>query len=232
MYATKHAPVLVVDKLGRSQYSDLFIGNPKIIKYPRPHCQRLVNASGCRPYIEAKTDKRWIWKTYGPEPGEIFFTPSELAFARPYAGKIMIEPNGKNIGHNNKRWNWQRWQQLADRKIAPMVQCANVGGGYLSGVQNVATPSFRHAAAVLSVSRAFVGTEGGLHHAAAALGVPAVVLWSEFIDPSITGYPMHKNIRHAGAACGMRIDCLTCKASMEAITVNEVANALQEVLSV
>ncbi len=231
MYEARADPVLVVNHLDRPQWNEIFHGNKKIAKYSKPGVQRLLNASGRRPYIESKTDKRWTWKPFGPEPGEIFFTPAELAFAEPYRGRVMIEPNGKKIGHKNKQWIWQRWQQLADLKIAPMVQCA-AGSGFLTGVRNVATPSFRHAAAVLSVSRAFVGTEGGLHHAAAAVGVPAVVLWGEFIDPSITGYPMHKNIRHAGKACGMRVDCPSCRASMEAITVDEVAQALREVLDV
>ncbi len=232
MYARKPTPVLVVNDRDRPQWVDLFEGNPKIIRRPKPGCQRLLNASGHRPYIESKTAARWTWRPFVPEPGEIYFTPAELAFAEPYRGLVMIEPNGKKIGHSNKQWIWQRWQQLADRKIARMVQCSGTGSGFLTGVKNVATPSFRHAAAVLSVCKAFVGTEGGLHHAAAAVGVPAVVLWSEFIDPSITGYKMQTNIRHEGKACGMRIDCPSCRKSMEAITVDEVAQALREVLDV
>lgn len=230
MYASNPAPVLVVNHRDKPQYSDIFHGNPKIAKYSKPGIQRLLNSSGHRPYIAGKTDRKWTWKPYGPEPGEIFFTAAELAFAEPYRGKVMIEPNGKNIGHENKRWPWERWQKLAERGISPMVQCAPTGAGFLHGVKNVHTASFRQAAAVLSVSRAFVGSEGGLMHAAAAVGVPAVILWSEFIEPSVTGYAMHKNIRHAGPACGMRVDCPTCRASMEAITVSEVSEALQEIL--
>lgn len=230
MYAKRAIPVAVVNHINRIQWNDIFLGNPKILKHDRHGAQRLFNSSGHRPYIESKTNTRWTWKPFRPEPGELFFTPAELAFAEPYRGKVMIEPNGKNIGHNNKRWPWERWQKLVDRNVAPMVQCANVGGAYLSGVKNITTPSFRHAAAVLSVSRAFIGSEGGLMHCAAAVGVPAVILWSEFIDPSITGYAMHKNIRHANGTCGMRVDCPTCRASMEAISVTEVADALADVL--
>lgn len=230
MYAENQTPVVIVDRLNRPQWNDIFIGNKKILKFARPGTQRLLNASGQRPYIAEKTNKRWKWRPYGPEPGEIFFTPAEMAFAEPFRGKVMIEPNGKNIGHNNKRWEWRRWQQLVERGIAPMVQCAPMGVGFLTGVKNVSTSSFRQAAAVLSVCRAFVGTEGGLMHAAAAVGVPSVILWSEFIEPSVTGYESHRNIRHAGPACGMRIECHTCRASMEAISVSEVAEALTDVL--
>jgi len=58
------------------------------------------------------------------------------------------------------------------------------------------------------------------------------VLWSHFISPDITGYQTQKNLRHANGWCGMRVDCPTCRASMEAITVDEVAQALREVLNV
>jgi ADP-heptose:LPS heptosyltransferase len=98
-------------------------------------------------------------------------------------------------------------------------------------VLHVLTPTFRHAMAALSVCRAFVGTEGGLMHAAAAVNVPGVILWSEFISPDITGYTMHRNLRHAGVACGSRLNCSGCRASMAAITVGEVADNLKELLS-
>jgi ADP-heptose:LPS heptosyltransferase len=94
----------------------------------------------------------------------------------------------------------------------------------------VQTPSFRAAAAVLANAVAFVGTEGGLHHAAAALGRPAVVLFSEFISPAITGYRTHRNLYHAGQPCGSRSACSGCRASMEAISVDEVVSNLLEIV--
>ncbi len=105
------------------------------------------------------------------------------------------------------------------------VQCG-AGDVRLPGATQVPTPTFRHAAAVLSVCRAFVGTEGGLMHAAAAVGTPAVILWSEFISPEITGYSSMTNLRHAGKPCGNRFNCPSCRKSMEAITVDEVVAGL------
>ncbi len=92
------------------------------------------------------------------------------------------------------------------------------------------TTTFRQALAVLSVCRAFVGTEGALHHGAAAVGTPAVVLFSEFISPDVTGYPQHRNLRQAGAACGSRKPCKGCAESMRAISVLEVVANLKEIL--
>ena len=68
-------------------------------------------------------------------------------------------------------------------------------------------------------------------HGAAAVGTPAVVLWSEFIAPNVTGYRQHpqhpacpSHLRHARQLS-------LCRKSMEAITVREVADALTEILS-
>jgi ADP-heptose:LPS heptosyltransferase len=139
---------------------------------------------------------------------------------------VMIEPTTK-VPDGNKAWLWDRWQAVA-RTRSDFVQCGPADAPRLTGVEFVET-TFRNAAAVLSGCRAFVGPEGALHHAAAALDVPAVVLWSEFISPDVTGYASQINIRHAGPACGSRVPCESCKRSMEAITVQEVVENLREV---
>lgn len=218
--------VLVVGFNGSIQWHPVFENNPKILREPERGCERLKNCGGFRPYIELKGTKRWVWKKWNISPGEIFLSEEEKAFAAPYAGKIMIEPNTKVEG-SNKAWIYTRWQELVERG-GEFVQ---VGGPkVLKGVQHVVAPTFRHACAVLAVSKAFVGTEGGLHHAAAALNVPAVVLFSEFISPEITGYTQHRNLRHAGPTCGSRITCQGCIASMDRITVDEVETNLREIL--
>jgi ADP-heptose:LPS heptosyltransferase len=143
----------------------------------------------------------------------------------------MIEPTVKRNSHSNKAWVDSRWQELVDSMPGlKFVQCGPDPALALRGVTFVPTPRFRIACAVLKHARAFVGTEGGLMHAAAAVDTRAVILWSEFIDPSVTGYANHHNIRHAGKSCGMRLPCPTCVASMEAISVNEVRTTLIEAL--
>jgi hypothetical protein len=226
-------PVLIVGRHNTRYWSDLWDGVPYIIR--RPAGRRyttMIDGSGVRAYIAGKSAERWTWRPFVPTPAQIVLTPTELAFAEPYRGMVMVEPNVKAIGHGNKAWLWDRWQRVvATLPEARFVQCIPSGlQPTLHGVSWVVTPTFRHACAVLSVCKAFVGTEGGLMHAAAAVGTPAVILWSEFISPDITGYTMHRNIRHAGKACGMRTDCPGCRASMEAITVEEVVHNLQEIL--
>lgn len=230
--------VVIVGADGRPRTHELWKGLSYIVQrtYGKPML-RLISGGGVRPYIARKTPDRWYWKPYKPTPAEIAFTKEELAFAEPYRGMVMIEPNTKNIGHDNKAWLYPRWCDLAD-KLADLnlrlVQCTpgpSIDIGVV--VRQVITPTFRHALAVLSVAKAFVGTEGGLMHGAAAVGTPAVILWSEFISPEITGYDSPKiiNLRHAGPPCGMRHNCPGCRKSMEAITVDEVLNSLGRLLN-
>lgn len=233
MFARKRVPVLVVDHGNRPKWSEIFEHNPKILKAPtRTPFQRLMNAGGMRPYIVSKMPKHWVWRMGQVKtPGEIYFSAAEHAWAAPHGGRVLIEPNVKAIGHENKAWPFERWQELVDRNPGiPFTQCAPADGRILRGVEHVVTPTFRHAAAVLASSKTFIGAEGGLMHAAAAVGKPSVILWSEFISPEVTGYAMHRNIRHANDVCGSRIPCAGCEKSMLAITVDEVEKTLLEIL--
>jgi ADP-heptose:LPS heptosyltransferase len=231
-------PSIITDRRSRPQWVDVWNGVPYIMKRvdarPVNEINRIVNGPGIRPYIVGKTPQKWHWRAFQPTPAEIIFTPAELAFAEPFRGAVMIEPNTKDIGHPNKAWLPERWEQVAHavRKLGERtLQCGpSVDTRWLTHVNTVITPTFRQAAAVLSVARAFVGTDGGLMHAAAAVGTPAVILWSEYTSPGIVGYPSMVNLRHAGKACGNRVECPGCRAAMEAISVAEVVTALKGIL--
>ena len=227
-------PVVIVDGHHRPQWIDLWDGLPYILPRATRGTIEVVSGPGVRPYIHSKGPTRWKWKKYAPKPAEMRFTLDEQRFALPFAGRVMIEPNVKAIGHLNKAWYWDRWQQLADKLRddgVDLVQCIGpLSERMLAGVEVVQTRTFRQALAVLERCRALVTTEGGLMHGAAAVETPAVVLWSEFISPEITGYAMHRNLRHAGPPCGMRLNCSGCRASMAAITVDEIVENLKEIL--
>ena len=226
-------PVMVVDPRGRPVKDDgLFEGIPYLLRRPtsaRTYL-RIINSPGVRPYIAAKGPRQWTWKPYKPIPAEIKFTDSELEFAERYAGRVMVETHVKDIGHQNKAWH--RWPELMTALRAEGIKTFQCGSGGTPWIADdfLLTPTFRYAAAALSKASAFIGTEGGLMHAAAAVGTPAVILWSEFISPDITGYDMHRNLRHAGPPCGRRVDCPSCRASMDKITVDEVVTNLKELL--
>ncbi len=241
LYKSNKLPTVIVDRYGRPYWNEMWDGVSYILKRAAgKQANRLQNGPGVRPYIAGKTPNNWTWKKYTPVPAEIHFTPEELAFAAPYRGMVMIEPCVKNIGHPNKAWISDRWGKVVDRMNPGMVlddglfvQCIPPGGRGLDEiVRHVATPSFRHAAAVLSVCRAFVGTEGGLMHAAAAVGTPAVVIFGGFISPAVTGYAAHRNLfTGTGLGCGIRTNCAHCRKAMENITVDQVVTELERILT-
>lgn len=227
--------VAITDSRGRPQWSDLWQGVPYIVRQPEPDCMRVISASGQRPYIRGKFPTRWQWQAYQPQPAEIAFTPAELELALPYHGAVMIEPNVKAIGHSNKAWPRVYWHELV-RQLEGVrtVQCLAPGATPLDGIaQHALTPSFRQALAVLSVCRALVTTEGGLMHGAAAVGVPAVVIFGAFISPRVTGYAMHRNLYtgQTELGCGRRTNCPCCTDAMQRITPSIVLDNLKEILS-
>ena len=222
--------VAFTDIRGKIQRSEVFAFNPRIVQTPTPNAKRIINCGGIRPYIAGKDGAKFRWRKWDIEPGEIYFSNGERDWGSVAHDCVMVEPHVKMRG-GNKEWPFSRWQQVVDAMPeVRFLQAIKLGTEPLRGVETVETPTFRHAMALLDHARAFIGCEGGLHHAAAAVSTPAVVLWSEFIAPEFTGYPTQINIRHANGACGSRLPCPTCRASMEAIDPSEVVAALRGIL--
>jgi ADP-heptose:LPS heptosyltransferase len=72
----------------------------------------------------------------------------------------------------------------------------------------------------------YIGPEGGLHHGAAAVGIPAVVLFGGFIPPQVTGYKTHVNLTGgADFFCGSLQACKHCAEAMERIKSKHVCDA-------
>lgn len=149
-------------------------------------------------------------------------------WAEQYAGRILVEPHVKGkFSGDNKRWPWKRWQALVNKSPFPLMQCAPEGKEFLEGVERVVTPSFEHAVSVLAVSKGIVTTEGGLHHAAGALGKPAVVIFGAFNTPEMFGYEFHENIAEPDPeGLGWRFTHPACVAAMKRISVNRVLEAM------
>lgn len=184
-------------------------------------------------------NERWVWNyDFRPTPGEMFFDDAELKFANG-AGRdfVVVEPNVpefKSVA-SNKQWPLDRYQRLADRlKDAgrDVVQFVYGRGVTLSGVRVVKTPTFRHALAVMARASLYIGPEGGLHHGAAAVGIPAVVLFGGFIPPEVTGYDTHTNLTGGAEACGSLKPCEHCRQAMQNIKVSEVVEAADKYLKV
>jgi ADP-heptose:LPS heptosyltransferase len=231
-------PVVVIGRDGNQRWHEIWTDNPRIMRHSwdRKSLAHVVhNGPSVRPYIAAKTDERWVWKDFDCTPGEIYFSPAEKTFAKDLArGSIIIEPNCKAKASPNKDWGRARWQALADlmRKAGlNPLQMGNPGDHVLHNVPMMVTPSFRMACAVLATCRAAVLPEGGLHHAAAALGVRAVVVYGGYISPRQTGYNLHRNLFTGGEPCGMRRECSHCKKAMSEISPEFVLSQLLEVIN-
>lgn len=219
----------------RSQ-SDIWAGNPHIAS---PEEQgddivRVVNAPGARPYIKSLTQFSYAWQTWEKEPGNLYLTDEEKRFAEPFAEKIIISPIIKRRASPNKDWGWIRWAQFAERARAENIRLTQLGAyptPVVFGVDWIETPSFRAACAILSRARALVSIEGAMHHAAAALGIPAVVIFGGYISPEITGYDSHINLFTADKACGARQPCKHCEKAMAEIAPAHVLTSLKQILT-
>lgn len=236
-------PVRVVDRRGRARWSDAWRGNPRFAAPGhRGPVQVLVNGPGARPYIDGWSATRWRWRDWVCATGELHLDADELAFGRHLAGRVWIEPGLKPRASPNKDWGGARWHALAAALLARghRVACfagphdaddpaAATGGAPAAAclgalpVERVRAPSFRHAAAALAHARAAVLPEGGLHHAAAALGTPSVVLFGGYISPRQTGYPHQVSLFTGGEPCGSRRPCGHCRDAMARIDPHAVA---------
>lgn len=216
-------------------------GNPRLIKPEQLagcEVQWLDNCSGRRPYIDYAntTREKWCWRADEPrEPGEIYLSGAERQAFAHLRDCVLIEPNLKPGAPLTKQWGWDRWQELVlARRDVPWIQIGETRQKVLQGVGFVTTRTVREAAAVVANVRSAVLPEGGLHHAAAALGTPAVVVFGGYIAPAVTGYATQVSLFMESdeypLGCGWRRPCRHCDAAMASITVERVVHELDGLL--
>lgn len=227
--------VVIYDRNGQIREHEIWRNNPRIATRSErlPKTQTLKNCPGFRPYIAEKYPDRWVWKEFECPVGEIYFSPDEVEFAAKHKDGIIIEPNNKAKASPNKDWGVARWVELVALMKAeglPAWQIGGPGTRVINGAHFIETPTFRHGCAVLANARAAVLPEGGLHHAAAAVGVRAVVIYGGFISPKQTGYDLHVNLFTGGEPCGMRAPCAHCQQAMGAVTPAQVLQELKGLL--
>lgn len=230
-------PVAIVNRQGVRAWSELWRNNPDIAQPEYDgEVRELIDGSGNRQYIVAKDARQWTWRDFKPTPARLVFPRGELEYAEHVTplGAVLIEPTLKPKASPNKQWPVQYWRELV--MAHPSVDWVQVGTRRVTRVHPrvhyITTPSFRHACAVLARCRAAVLHEGGLHHAAAAVGVRAVVIYGGFITPAQTGYDLHTNLVASGpqTPCGMRVNCQHCVRAMSAIKPAHVWEALNKII--
>lgn len=229
-YARTRTRVQIVDRHGKRRAHFLWQGASYVARlHEHGKFEIVVNGSNCRPYIDydRTTKQRWVYRDYKPCPGELFnVRPNEK-----YRGYVMLEPNVKPNASPNKQWGWDKWQTLVEQSPETcFVQTGPKGTRWLRGVQRVLTTDFADAVNVLAAAYTAVLPEGGLHHAAAALGKPVVVLFGGYNSPRQTGYDFHINMAvDSPEAEGWRVLHPACKAAWDQITVSMIQEALARI---
>lgn len=228
LYARRPVPVAVQGKDGQARWHEVWTGNPKIARPDQVaaglEVQWYRNHSGHRPYVVTHSRERWTYNLdYQAPVGELYL-PRD-----PPGGYVVVSPDVKSTASPNKRWPRRSFEAVVAQVNVDWVQLGPAGTRPLPGVRHILTRSFTDACRVLAGARALVTNEGGLHHAAAALGIPAVVIFGGMV-PLTTGYAMHRNLAAPGEACGMRTPCPHCERAMASITPDQVVGALLEII--
>lgn len=190
---------------------------------------------GKRIYNTASTN-RWIWNyDFRVKPGEFFLDKCEEVGGKIIeTGLVIIEPNIPNKPcAPNKRWPVDRFKEVADYLASLGLIVRQFEYGSPNRVApSIRTYDFRSAVAYLKKAKLAILPEGGLHHAAAALGVPAVVLFGGFAPPEVLGYDSHVNLTgNSDRSCGSFHRCEHCVEAMMSISVDEVIDHAEKILS-
>ena len=232
--AGRNIKVAIKDVSGNVRWHDAWENHPLIARPGEAYQDSITNGPGARTYTNGVHAGRWVWRRYTPIPADIYFSEEEKKFADSIEpGHVVIEPNLKvKSASVNRDWGWDKWQALVNRMPkVKWMQLGPAGTATLHRVKFIQTDTPRLMAAALSKAKAFVGPEGGLHHTAAALRVPGVVIHGHFNSAGVTGYPGMVHLSTEELGCGSQFFCQACRDAMDAITPEMVAGHLREILN-
>lgn len=179
----------------------------------------LIDFPGRRGYIR-KTERNGSFKRihfnmdYRAEPAVINLDPIDNDY-------VIIESRIKSNAPPAKLWkHYQQVVDAVDCKFLQFNKCE------LRGVDAIDTDIIK-AARYIAGCRCYIGTEGFLHHLAAAFHKPAVVVIGAYSPPEVIGYDFHTNISvHDPEELGHT----TRTGAMDKITPDEVIQALRDLL--
>ena len=206
--------------------SQIFANNPRMASSSDTDVVWVKNYQGHRPYLKGTKNGRLLFNDdYKPRVGEIYFNQLEKKnIDKIDKDYIVVEPNVKRVYAHTVNKAWHGWDELLKHDL-PWLQLGDVSVNRYTNWKETAT--FRDALKVLSKAKLFVGTDGGLHHAAAALGIPSVVIWTGFTSPRHLGYDTHRNIHDGSEPCGTYDSvCQHCLLKSKAISVEQVLDAV------
>lgn len=227
----------MLDKAGAPMWHFVWEGNPHVARPGEPYTDSIGYVNGVRDYIESHTKQQYVFRAYQPHPAHIARQHISPRLAARAAGRIVFNPTIKDRAPPNKQWGFDKWKSLlALGASAPWLRIGEYEGGpRYGGADFAVTRSFWDAVSVISGAAAVVCHEGALHHAAAALGVPCIVIRGGFISPRVTGYEGQADLYVEDAryplGCGMRVPCEHCREAMSSITPDRVLGALKSLLA-
>ena len=214
------------DGVRMSWDGQVFANNPRMASNSDTDVVWVKNYQGHRPYLKGTKNGHMLFNDdYKPRVGEIYFNQLEKKnIDKIDKDYIVVEPNVKRVYAHTVNKAWHGWEDLFKHDL-PWLQLGDMTVKRYTKWKETAT--FREALQVLSKAKLFVGTDGGLHHAAAVLGIPSVVIWTGFTSPRHLGYDTHRNIHDGSEPCGTYDSvCQHCLLKSKAITVEQVLDAV------
>ena len=214
------------DGVRMSWDGQVFANNPRMASNSDTDVVWVKNYQGHRPYLKGTKNGRLLFNDdYKPRVGEVYFSQLEKKnIDKIDKDYIVVEPNVKKLYIHTVNKAWHGWEELLKHDL-PWLQLGDVSVKRYTNWKETST--FRDALQVLSKAKLFVGTDGGLHHAAAALGIPSVVIWTGFTSPRHLGYDTHRNIHDGSEPCGTYDSvCQHCLLKSKAISVEQVLDAV------
>lgn len=229
--------VCIVDRHGSPRWHEIWDGVDFLSKNFGQDVVTLADGPRCRPYI-ASAGGGFVKfrRSHRAIPGSVTI-PEYLLHVPENRRIIFVEPGFKGTNSaDNKDWGWSNWVDLSERLHSagfPLVQVPMAGRKALRRAVPMYEESLHGLASWVTRARLVVTTEGGVHHMAAAVGTPAVVIWGGYTSPDFLGYPDHFNIfdEHDQSPCGRLSSCGHCRERMDAITVCRVESAILSALS-
>ena len=127
---------------------------------------------------------------------------------------ITIEPNSKINYTKNRVYPFEKWQEIVDNlgKKIKVVQIGSKDSKVLDGVIDLTgKTNFLQAAELISNSKMFLSTEGGLVHAATAMETTSLVIITGYQSSKMVAYPQNINIDISShGPCGLKNTCPLC----------------------
>ena len=144
------------------------------------------------------------------------------------SGNFVTIDIGINKNYNqNKFENFNVWQDVVN-KLSKDINVVQVGltQQILNNVIDFTNKTtFREAAGIVGKSKLFIGSEGGMVHAATAFNVNSVAIMTSFTHPTLVRYPGSEYIwlnNDNHGPCGMKIKCEKCHNNMKILNSQDI----------